>query len=127
MSMIDTTTQRTLGRFLDASVARYRQINQNLANIDTPGYRTRDVDLGPGRFHAELSLAAEFADFAIDLSPTARLVRGLPQRPDGNNVSVERETLLLAETQLKFRLGVALLKDEFHGIAMAITSGGTSS
>jgi flagellar basal-body rod protein FlgB len=53
-------------------------------------------------------------------------VRGLLERPDGNNVSVERESLLLAEAQMKFNLGIQLLKDEFHGISMAINSGGTS-
>ncbi len=121
MSMIETNTQLALGRFLDASVARYRQINQNLANVDTPGYKTRDVD-----FRAQLKRAAEFPDFAAGPSPAGQLVRGLPERPDGNNVSVERETLLLAETQLKFRLGVALLKNEFHGIALAISGGSTS-
>jgi flagellar basal-body rod protein FlgB len=54
-------------------------------------------------------------------------VRGLLQRPDGNNVSVERESMLLADTQMKYNLGIALLKDEFHGISQAINSGGTSS
>jgi flagellar basal-body rod protein FlgB len=54
-------------------------------------------------------------------------VRGLLERPDGNNVSVERESLLLAETQMKYNLGVQLLKDEFHGISQAINSGGGTS
>jgi flagellar basal-body rod protein FlgB len=49
------------------------------------------------------------------------------ERPDGNNVSVERESLLLAENQIKFNLAVQLLKDQFHGIASAINSGGTAS
>ena len=60
-------------------------------------------------------------------TPVARPVRGLLERPDGNNVSVERESLLLAETQMKFNLGVQLLKSEFHEISAAITSGGTTS
>jgi flagellar basal body rod protein FlgB len=62
----------------------------------------------------------QYAAFA----PVARPVRGLLERPDGNNVSVEREGLLLAETQMKFNLGVQLLKDEFHSISQAINSGG---
>ena len=60
-------------------------------------------------------------------APVARPVRGLLERPDGNNVSLERESLLLAETQMKFNLGVQLLKDQFHEISQAINSGGTSS
>ena len=60
-------------------------------------------------------------------APVARPVRGLMERPDGNNVSVERESLLMAETQMKFNLGVQLLKDEFHTISQAINSGGGTS
>ena len=131
MSMIDSPMIEALGRFLDVDVARHKLITSNLANIDTPGFRTRDLD-----FRAELRRAGSqvggseggglsYASYSY--SPVARPVRGLLERPDGNNVSVERESLLLAETQMKFSLGVQLLKSEFHEISAAITSGGTSS
>lgn len=128
-SMIETSMTEALSHFLDVDVARYKLISTNLANIDTPGYRTRDLD-----FRAELKRAADeesgiesgrlsFASF----NPVARQVHGLIERPDGNNVSVERESLLLAEAQMKFNLGVQLLKDQFHTISLAINSGGTTS
>jgi len=128
-SMVATSMTDALGRFLDVDVARYKLVSRNLANIDTPGYRTRDLD-----FRSELRRAAaeeeessegrlQFASF----QPVARQVRGLIERPDGNNVSVERESLLLAEAQMKFNLGVQLLKDQFHTISLAINSGGTTS
>jgi flagellar basal-body rod protein FlgB len=139
MSMIETKMMGALGRFLDVDVARLKLIGSNLANIDTPGFRTRDLD-----FRAELSRAAaeESAGSEAGLSyasyghaahahaayaPVVKRVRGLLERPDGNNVSVERESLLLAETQMKYSLGVQLLKDEFHGISQAINSGGGTS
>jgi flagellar basal-body rod protein FlgB len=131
MSMIDTPMTEALSRFLDVNVARHKMIASNLANIDTPGYRTRDLD-----FHAELARAGTgeqpgggggaslaYATYA----PVVKTIHGLIQRPDGNNVSVERESLLLAETQMKFSLGIQLLKDQFHEISQAINSGGTSS
>jgi flagellar basal body rod protein FlgB len=59
--------------------------------------------------------------------PVVQRVRGLLERPDGNNVSVERESLQLAETQMNYNLGVQLLKDEFHTISQAINSGGGAS
>lgn len=131
-SMLDDPMVEALGRFLDVNVARHKLIAANMANVDTPGYRTRDLD-----FHAELArarLGSAAGDQYGGLSyasssyaPVARPVRGLLERPDGNNVSVERESLLLAETQMKFSLGVQLLKDEFHSISQAINSGGTSS
>jgi flagellar basal-body rod protein FlgB len=132
--MIDSRMTDALGRFLDVDVARYKLITSNLANIDTPGFRTRDLD-----FHAELARASVHAaasQWAANdgenfepaaYAPVARRVPGLLERPDGNDVSVERESLLLADTQMKFNLGVQLLKDQFHQIAAAISSGGTSS
>ena len=127
--MIETSVTETLGRFLDVDAARYRLISTNLANVDTPGYQTRDLD-----FHSELRRAssAELVDGMAGLreasfQPVARTVQGLMERPDGNNVSVEREGLLMAETQMKFSLGVQLLKDQFHIISLAINSGGSTS
>ena len=128
-SMTETRMTEALGRFLDVDVARYKLITTNLANIDTPGYHTRDLD-----FRAELARAAaedsgggmvraSYASF----NPVARTVHGLVERPDRNNVSVEREGLLLAETQMRFNVAAQLLKDQYHLISLAINSGGTSS
>src|SRR5580658_795405 len=133
-SMTNTAMTEALGRFLDVDVARYKLIATNLANIDTPGYHTRDLDFRVELQHA----AAEDSGMAAgqlvsaSLNPGAHEVRGLQvrglmERPDGNNVSVERETLLLAEAQMKFNLGVQLLKDQFHLISTAINSGGATS
>jgi flagellar basal-body rod protein FlgB len=132
MSIIDTATTETLSQFLDVDVARYKLIASNLANIDTPGYRARDLD-----FRAELRRAREHERTSEEFdggvlshaayTPTPRRVRGLLERPDGNNVSMERETLLLADAQMKYNLGVQLLKDEFHTLSQAINSGGGAS
>lgn len=127
--MIATSMTDALSRFLDVDVARYKLVSTNLANIDTPGYRTRDLD-----FREELERASQ-ESFAgengllrtAEFTPVARQVRGLVERPDGNNVSVERESLLLAESQMKFNLGIQLLKDQFHTISLAINSGGGTS
>lgn len=128
-SMIATPMTEALGHFLDVDVARYKLVATNLANVDIPGYRTRDLD-----FRTELRRAAEqeagFPDGRLEFSsfqPTVRQVHGLLERPDGNNVSVERESLLLAESQMRFSLGVQLLKDQFHIISLAINSGGEST
>jgi len=119
MSMIDTGFTRTLARFLDVNALRHQLIVSNLANIDTPGYRTQDID-----FSRELERAAGEIDYP-GLQPVARSVRGLMERPDGNNVSVDRESLLLAETQLRFQTGIQLLRAEFRRLATAINGGGS--
>lgn len=119
MSLFEDSGVSALTRYLDANVLRSELVMSNMANIDTPGYRTRDVD-----FHQELERAngLEYASFA----PAVHLVRGLMERPDGNNVSLERESLLLADTQMRFNLGVQLLRDKFKTLMSAIHEGTTS-
>jgi flagellar basal-body rod protein FlgB len=48
------------------------------------------------------------------------LVDGLVARPDGNNVSMDREGLQLAKAQMQFKLGVLLIKSEFSMVSSAI-------
>jgi flagellar basal-body rod protein FlgB len=119
--MIDSAEMRALARFLDVSAFRTQLITSNMANIDTPNFRTRDIN-----FLQELERAQgpdlEYADF----TPAVHEVQGLASRPDGNNVSLEREGLLLAETQLRFQVGVRVLQAEFHRILSAIREGSSS-
>jgi len=104
-----------LERFLDLTAFRQRLVSVNLANVDTPGYRTRDV-----AFQTELQRAAHWPGTP---APTVHSVSGLITRPDGNDVSADRETLLLAQTQLQFRMGIQLLRSEFRRTLLAINEG----
>ncbi len=115
MNFLDSTRAGLLERFLDLCTVRYGLITSNLANIDTPGYRTRDIS-----FETEMRRAIEGL---YQGSPAVRDVAGLLERPDGNNVSPDRESLSLAETQLRFRAGVELLRAEFRRLQMAIKEG----
>jgi flagellar basal-body rod protein FlgB len=106
-----------LERFLNVASDRQSLVINNMANIDTPGYRTRDVD-----FRAELDRANGSPEQA-SMGPIAHKVSGLLQRPDGNDVSMDREGLLLAETQMQFRIGVQFIRSQFHQLVMAINEG----
>jgi flagellar basal-body rod protein FlgB len=57
------------------------------------------------------------------MEPVSLEVEGLPERPDGNNVNVDRESLLLSQTQLQYQMGVQLIKAEFHKLLTAIKEG----
>jgi flagellar basal-body rod protein FlgB len=123
MSMIDTPLMRGLERVLDLSALRHQIISTNLANVDTPGYRTRDLRPFAGEIEQAMAGGTDEPLF----TPAAHAIGGLLERPDGNNVSVERESLLLAQNQLRFTVAVAFLKSEFHTITEAINGGGTAS
>ena len=114
--MLNDSSIDALSRFLDVSVFRGGLILSNMANIDTPGYRTRDVN-----FRQELERAGAFENATF--SPVIRQVTGLIDRPDGNNVNLERESMLLAETQLRFNTCVQLLRDRFKMLSSAIHEG----
>ena len=106
-----------LEHFLDLVTFRHELISSNLANVDTPGYRTQDVDFESEMRRAEQRLEGD------PVSPHVQEVKGLIERPDGNNVSLERETLALAQVQLQYRAGVELLRNEIHMVQSAINEG----
>ncbi len=107
MSMIDTPLMRGLERVLDVSAFRHQVIATNLANVDTPGYRTRDVRSFAGEIEQamaggeEPSAGPQFAGAAF--TPVAHEIQGLMERPDGNNVSVERERCCSLRTNCALR------------------------
>jgi len=114
MSWLDSPL---LERYLDVSAMRQTLVATNLANVDTPGYHTRDID-----FRSELALAASGVDTGFT-TPFVLPVQGLTSRADGNNVSVDRESLLLAEVQLKYKAATAILRSNYSGLQMAIKEG----
>jgi len=117
MSMdIDTRLSGQIGRYLDLATSEIKLTAANMANIDTPGYRAVGMD-----FEAEMHEAIDGADRGRPARPVrVRDVDGLIARPDGNNVSMDREGMKMAEAQLQFRTGVELLKHEFTRVMDAI-------
>jgi flagellar basal-body rod protein FlgB len=116
MSWMDSSQLNLLQRFLDLSAQRQALITGNIANVDTPGYRAKDID-----FSGELQRAMDG-----DTGATQAMVRevpGLVARPDGNNVSVDRESLLLSEVQMQFSIAEQLLKSDFKTLQLAINEG----
>jgi len=117
MDSMNTPTMRLLSHYLDLVAYRQMLISSNVANVDTPGYRTRDINFAAELRRAEAHLMRE------NTGPWVRKVPGLIERPDGNNVSLEREGLALAQTQLQFRIAVQLLRAEFRRLLTAINEG----
>jgi len=114
----------TLENFLRLTTSRQQAITANMANIDTPGYRTRDIDFEGELGKASASLnETQFEGGQAKLSPAFQEVPGLMERPDGNNVNIDRESLLLSQTQLQYQIGIQLVKHHFHGMMAAINGG----
>lgn len=114
---ITTPMADTVSRYLDLSSLQLKLTAQNMANVDTPGYRTVGFD-----FAAEMSRSVQQLSQGSETgtNPTIGPVDGLLERPDGNNVSMDREGLKMAEAQLQFRTGVELLRSEFTRVMDAV-------
>jgi flagellar basal-body rod protein FlgB len=107
---IESLMSDQLARYLDLATSQARLTAQNMANIDTPGYRALGID-----FEGEMQRALNGAADGGDAQPVhVRFEDGLVARPDGNNVSMDRESLNLAEEQLKYRTGIALIKQQYQ-------------
>lgn len=107
--MTDPVLQ-SLNRYMDALSFRQKLVSANIANADTPLYKTKDID-----FHAELksALSSGFEITEPDLQT----------KTDGNNVSLDRESRLLAENALRFSMASGLLKSQLRQVKAAIQEG----
>ena len=114
---VTTPLSDALGRYLDLASDQLKLTAGNMANIDTPGYKTQGFD-----FDAEFAreLTAQDPDGVTTALGRAADVDGLVARPDGNNVSMDRESMQLAKSQLQFKTGVELLKREYATVMAAI-------
>ena len=114
-----------LESYTSLASAREQTIAANMANVDTPGYHSRDID-----FDHELQKAIHRVTVEgpqeenAQFTPASTEVKGLLERPDGNNVDLDREGMILAQTQLQHEMGVQLIKHHFHNLLSAINGGG---
>jgi flagellar basal-body rod protein FlgB len=115
--MANVSLMQQLQGYLEITNQRQQTIAANMANVDTPGYHTQDIDFQKALQHA----VVEGKDASA--TPASIEVQGLNERPDGNNVNIDRESMLLSQTQLQYQMGVQLIKAEFHKLLTAIKEG----
>ena len=108
--MLDGIALR-LEHYMDLVAARQKLVASNIANVDTPGYKTKDID-----FHREFMRLAKGRPAAVE-------VQDLQGKNDGNNVDVDREARLLAENALRFSVASNLLRTQIQAVRIAIQEG----
>jgi flagellar basal-body rod protein FlgB len=116
--MLDPVSTQ-LDRYLTLVSQRQKLVASNIANADTPNYRTQDFD-----FEAQLHAALQAPDDTAPMLPTASAVPGLRVKNDGNNVDLDREARLLSENALRFNMATQFLRSQLKDLHSAITGGG---
>jgi len=108
-------------KLLEAAVMRHEALANNLANIETPGYKR--VDVAPS-FGAELqrALATQDATAIASVEPKLEVdSTAVAQSPDGNTVKLENELVNLQQNTLNHELATQLITDRLVRLQMAIT------
>lgn len=101
-----------LERYMDLLSARQKIVASNIANSDTPGYKTKDIDF-----------QSEFQNALDTHAPQIVEVGGLKIKNDGNNVNIDRESRLLSENAIRFSLAAQMVKGQIKDITAAIQGG----
>jgi flagellar basal-body rod protein FlgB len=107
-----------LTRLLDVAALRHQVISQNLANVNTPGYRQLEVSFEDAFSRA---LGKQGESGALRLVP--RIVEGQenPMRQDGNTVDLDREIGSLNKNSVLFGTAIQLLISRINMMRSAIT------
>jgi flagellar basal-body rod protein FlgB len=122
-SMINTNIYNyvnVLNKAADAANTRNELISNNIANVDTPNYKRKDIDfesLLQAELAGEKSLDKAVARANQDLTTLDPQVytdnSSLSYRTDGNNVDIATEEAYLAENQIRYQALVDLMSQEF--------------
>lgn len=110
-----------LDKAADASLKRNDVITNNIANVDTPGYKRKDVQfesyliqelMGDNSLDKRVSNARMEALNANIYTDYA----GLSYRLDGNNVDIDTESANLAQNQIRYYALLDSMTQEFSRI-----------
>ena len=114
-SIFDSSSLRLAREGLTGLSRRQQAISSNIANIDTPGYRRREISFEDALRQEIAATASGGAltrtdprHFATggsvsDLSAGSRSRDVVASRNDANNVDIDEEMMLLVDTQLRYQ------------------------
>jgi flagellar basal-body rod protein FlgB len=126
-----SNTVSTLEKALNYSSAKQKVISQNIANVDTPNYKAKDVSfkatfeqaLGQS-FHANRSDARHF-EFGSRVSSGPGMVtkKNVNYNENGNSVDLDKEMADLATNQIYYNALTERINGKFNSLQSVIRGG----
>jgi flagellar basal-body rod protein FlgB len=116
---------QTMDRGLTLASQRQTLIASNLANLDTPGYQTRDFSfqeamksaiagqLSPSVLKTTNPMHLQGSTSSF-LPPSTDALHPNSERNDGNDVSLDRENMLLTRTQSNYQVASTFMQVELR-------------
>jgi flagellar basal-body rod protein FlgB len=153
MDLISSLTTDVMGKALDGLAKRHTAISGNLANVDTPKYKRREVDfegalasaiqshknrgqhnIRPGSNDEPMVLRTSRSGhvslgniaFSLDeVQPEIEEGNSLEYRKDGNSVDVETEMVQLARNTQRYQAVSTMENRNFRSLRGVISGGGS--
>ena len=123
-SISDTAVIDTLRRQMAIAVAKQVASAGNLANVDTPGYKAKEVNFAETLKNKLSPGNSTFpAGGAVNGGVVLQDADGLPARRDGNNVQLDRELTVLSRAAGDFSAAQTVLAAKFRLVRYAINEG----
>jgi flagellar basal-body rod protein FlgB len=129
-------TQYLLHKGLDAASVRNKVIADNIANVDTPKFKRREVIfeenvkkvLEKNNINVKLRLTdvrhMQIKEKDIRIEPEIRTLNDLNYRNDENNVDIDVETAKMAKNKIFYDALGQSMSNEIRILRMAITGRG---
>ncbi len=126
MNWLDSASINLMNKDLDGLWTRQQAISDNLANVETPGYKSKQVSF-EDQLQEQLSTNtgsnSDLINRLKNTQPVTTVTDDKSLRLDGNNVDVEQQNIELARTQLNYMYSLRELSDYFSRLKYAITDG----
>jgi flagellar basal-body rod protein FlgB len=116
-----------LDKGADAAWTRNEVLSNNIANVDTPGYKRKDVAFNAYLEEALIGVGT-LDDRITKINTRLEEINcsvytdnvNLSYRIDGNNVDISTENVYLAENQIRYNALVDSMNQEFSRIRTAL-------
>ncbi|HQU44208.1 MAG: flagellar basal-body rod protein FlgB, partial [Planctomycetia bacterium 21-64-5] len=119
--LFNSTTIPVLEQVVNFAQMRHQILAGNIANLDTPGYRTRD--LSADQFQANLRQAIETRDTqatsltTLDngnpFSPVKSSLQGI-LRHDNDNVGLEQQLMEIAKNEMQHNIALTIMNNQLQ-------------
>jgi flagellar basal-body rod protein FlgB len=109
-NLFDSTTIPVLQEVVNFSQARHTVLAGNIANMDTPGYKVRDLSV---------------EDFQSRLQQAIETRHEPPSSSEGhhdqNNVGIEHQVTEMVKNQMQHNMALSIMVQQFHLLETAIS------
>lgn len=125
MDIFSSTTVPLLERKLNGSSLQQKVLAQNIANVDTPYYKAKEVVFGDELSHAMSARKTEsrHIPFSHDVGPRVVENHSTKVQNNGNNVDIDKEMSELAKNQIEYQAEVESLNHKFQQYKMVLGGG----